>query len=226
LPAADLWSLGTLVAQFHGEQQAEPYYRRLLALDADHIGAHFALGRRLLSSGQPEGLGHIERVMEQEPDAIPAGCELLYQFYADRDDQEGIARVRQALYEHDQDVRAAVAEREQVSRQDTLAPAELPDEDVAQLRTIAQADSRISRLWIVRKVTAHRPQRPHLLIVIERRLWRLGAWGRDNRQLAQDIVNLIDLSLPSDYLVIVSDTSTAWLVKRVGSVPGAGVFAR
>jgi Zn-dependent protease with chaperone function len=222
----ELWTLAVLVARFRSDRDAEPYYTRLLTRAPHHTGAQFALGRLLLGAGHADGVLYLERVMAQEPDAVAAACELLYQFYAQRGDEDGLARIRQRLYEHQQLTATVLAERENVGRQDQLVDADLAPEDFSVLRTIAQADSRVQRLWVARKVTAHRPERPLLILLIERRLWRMGSWGRDDRQLAQDIGELVDLSRPSDYLVIVVGSATAWLLKRVSRLPKSRVFAR
>jgi Zn-dependent protease with chaperone function len=222
----ELWELGLLVAQLESEPAAEPYYRRLVAQMPDHVPARFRLGSRLLANGDPAGISHIEHVMAQDPDSIPAGYEVLYPFYAERDDREGIARIRQTLYEHQQAANAAQAERAEVTRRDTFAPADLSPADLATLRAIGERDSRISRLWVARKLTTSFAHRPHLVVVVERRLWRLGSWGRNDSQLAQDVVGNIDLSIPCDYLVIVVGGTTAWLLKRLEALPDACIYGR
>src|SRR5688572_29027312 len=83
LTTDELWELGLLVAQLESEPAAEPYYRRLVAQMRDHVPARFRLGSRLLATGDPAGISHIEHVMAQDPDSIPAGYEVLYPFYAE-----------------------------------------------------------------------------------------------------------------------------------------------
>jgi Zn-dependent protease with chaperone function len=229
LNSEELWELATLVDQagdqMGAERHAETYYRRLLAKEPRHASAHFNLGRLLLSLGDATGIQHLEAVMSTDPDVTPAACAIMHAFYAQLADQDSIAKVRRVQYEYEQAVRAAAAERERVSRRDTLVSAGLAAEDVARLERIAADDRRIGRLWAVRKVTVQRADTPHLVVVVEPRWWRLGSWGRDYDKLAQDVADRIHLSVSCDFTVVVAATSTAWLVRKVKRVSDAPVYA-
>src|SRR6185503_7954839 len=63
-----LFSLGTLYAQRQEREKATTLYRRLLAAQPRHAGAHYQLGKILLGDGKvDEAIEHLEKSVEAQP---------------------------------------------------------------------------------------------------------------------------------------------------------------
>jgi hypothetical protein len=192
----------------------------------EHAAAHFMLGRILLDTDGPQGEEHIRRAMSLDESAVAAGAALLRQYYVDRGDFSRAEEMESSAYEHAENMRAIAAERQHFGKHDTLAPAALAPEDIEHLRTMASRRERIARLWVARKVTILKPERPMLIVMAETKYWRVRGGTKKDQELAQEIVSAIDVSHLGDLLVVVPNGHTSWMVKKMHEVPDACVFAR
>lgn len=205
--------LTDLTASVHGDTAAMPLARRLLAVDPEHAFANFLLGRTLVQAGDEAGVEHLERAMAIDPEATPVIIDLLHAFHSGRGDREAVHGLEKRIDDFSTMQREAAAERETVTKTDTLVPAELTPADRQLLaRVLARFDG-FRTFWVARKVTKHRPLTPFIILIAERRWLTFNATPA--HETAQDMIGHIRLEGGPDLLLFIDGSPIAWLKKRM-----------
>jgi hypothetical protein len=105
--------------------------------------------------------------MEADPEAVPAGCELIYAFLRERGREEEAERYRKRLFEHFDAAELAQEERSQYRDGDELLPHELTAEQVEGLRTQLRRFDRIENAYLARKRVEHFADKPLYVLAVE-----------------------------------------------------------
>lgn len=144
-----------LTAEFRGAQQSLPLYREMLARAPDDAAANFAVGQILLEQGDDEGLAHLDRAMDAEPEALFAACETAFFYLKARGRDEEAERYRTRAERRYDTVGLAHEERARPSAQGPFEPHVLPAEEVERLRSQLSQHPKLKRAFLVRKPMRH-----------------------------------------------------------------------
>src|SRR6185503_12693856 len=144
---------------------------------------NYALGETLLEQGDESGIKNIEIAMEKEVHAIPAGCELIYNFLISRKRVEEAERYRRCITDYFKEIELAQAERTNVSPNDNFTLHNVAPEEITKLQAQLSNHPDVAIAYLVQKVVHHFPQEPfHVLgIAIERTNWLGGDDETDQR---------------------------------------------
>lgn len=219
----DAWTLARETLELDGEEPAIPLLRDLVARAPRHAAASFTLGRLLLARGDERGLPLLETAAQVDPEATLAACELADDFLLRRDRREEALAWQERAHRHRHLLERARREREGVGHKDIVAPLALGDEDLARLREALAAAPEVRRARVARKVTTLLPERPFVLVAVERDApwWKLRGTNADGKLLGA-LLERLTLSFDCDLWIAVLDGETRWLAKKLD---GAGVPA-
>ena len=193
-----------LTEDLRGKDDALERYRELLGGDND-APARFAVGRLLLERGDDEGLRYLDEAMARDLHAVLPACEVAYHYLRTRDRDDDAEAYRARAEQAAEMLEAAARERSEVSVEDRLEPADLPDELLERARRQVARHDDVAHAYLVRKRTEHLDETEpfYVLGVLPRSDFRT-AWkdADDEREpLAERIAR--DLSgLPIDLLVV------------------------
>ena len=222
----ELWELANAIVELEDDRAATPYLRRTVEGMPRNAAAHFLLGRALLAANDGAGVEHIRTAVSLDAELGPAGASALRYWFAEHGDRAGVESAQIEQQENEAQLRLAAAERETVTKDSTFVPAQLPPQDVEGMRAIAAAQPRISRMWVVRRVTRYLPDKPMIVVLVMPRGWRLGSWGARDTKLAQAVLSAIELTDPAHVTVYVLTGQIAWLWKKLRAVAGAEMYSR
>ena len=222
----EVWELACAVADVEDEQAAAPLLRRVVEAMPRNAAAHFMLGRAMLGAGEDEGAALVRRAGELDPRIAGVANEILRQHFAQRGDRSSIEATQVEQHQHEELMRLAALEREDVNKKDTLVAATLSPGERARLAAAAEALPRVKRIWVARKQTKHLPQEELLVILIEPKWWRVGSWRSRDRKLVDAYLASLRLDRPAGVLVSCHNAYTTWLLKKMRRTPGALVYER
>ncbi|HEU4432451.1 MAG TPA: M48 family metalloprotease [Pyrinomonadaceae bacterium] len=160
LTLEDRWERARFLRGTQGSAAVVPLLKEILAAAPDHANANYNLGEALLEQGDEAGIRHIEVAMEKEAHAIPAGCELIYNFLTSRKRGDEAERYRRCVSDYYREIELAQQERSNISRKDTFKHHELAPEVVRDLRDQLRTFENLGTAYLVQKVCQHFPQDP------------------------------------------------------------------
>jgi hypothetical protein len=222
--ASDLWEKASVVSRLQGDAAAAPILRELLAVQPNHAGANFQLGRHLLSENDGCGEAYLERAMTEDEEAVPGACELLLDFAHRTGRSELIRNTKVRLDRHTAAISASPAERNRVTESDTFIPHGLTEVEIGALVEILRADSDVIAADLAQKQMKHfQKQRLFVLCLRTRRSW----FGM-SRETEQAVLNrlLPIVRLPGRKLVFTPSGGFGGIASRLAKLPEARIFAR
>jgi Zn-dependent protease with chaperone function len=224
LPPELSWERIELTLDLHGDSAAEPLLRAVLATNADHAGANFALGRILMERADAAGLEHLERAMQRDPGCVPLGCALAAAFHdaAGRHDEAAAFRTRARAGADLLD--AAEVERRGVEVGDSFMPHGLPADEVERLRKEIAGFFDVTRAYLARKVVRHLPERPYYVLGVEVGRWYRFAKAQDTREVVHGLASKV--VWPGHTWIMALDRGNRKLARRLKRVPGAELLRR
>lgn len=195
LSLEDRWERARLIRGTKGAIEAVPLLQEIIAVEPDHAGANYTLGEALLEQGDEAGIKNIELAMEKEVHAIPAGCDLIYNFLIGRKRVEEAERYRRSAGDYFKEIELAQAERTNISADDNFTLHNVAPEEISKLQAQLSNHPDVAIAYLVQKVVQHFPQEPiHVLgIAIERTNWFGGDDETDQRlidKLADEVTIL------------------------------------
>lgn len=223
--AAETWELACLLAELDGDDAALPWLERTVAADPHHAAAHFVLGRALLARRDPAGTAAVERAMQLDVQAVPAGAELLRRYHASVGDASGIARAEAEAHARGEEYEATVRERAAITRADTLTPAQLSAKDRETLAAAARVRG-VKALWVARRKLKHETGTSVLLVLVEPRSKFWTSFGGKRARLAEAVLEKLQLEGRHEVFLVSWADDIDWLVKKVKAANGAKVTAR
>jgi Zn-dependent protease with chaperone function len=221
----DAWQRAYLTVEFRSEDEALPLLRGVVARRPDHAEANFTLGRILVERGDAAGVGHVERAMASEPEAVAPGCQLLYGFFRERGQADEAEVYRQRLLRHYDLLERAGQERESFSDGDPLEPHAFGAEQLERLRAQLARYDEIKAAFLARKSIEHFPDHPvHVLAVLPRARWYGLRSDAADGKLLQRLIN--ELELPPDTFVLILSTTYRKTRKSLPLMEGALIYER
>jgi hypothetical protein len=212
-----------LVSKVHGKPAVIPELQEILALEPDHVTAHFVLGKALIEQGDETGIKHLERAMEKDPHAVPLGCEAIFQYLAGkRRTVEGEKyRVRIRMYE--QKVERAREERKTIRETDRFKAHGIAPEIVRTLRAQLARYSDLASAQLVQKVVKHFPEeQTWVLGIIRKRTW----YESTDQNLDQVLINRLvnEVSFPGPTHIILLEHKYKSLRDVFGEIGGSEIY--
>jgi Zn-dependent protease with chaperone function len=223
----ELVELASLTDELGSPEAALTRWQAVVERRPEDGVARFAVGRLLLERGDDAGLEQLERAMEIDAEAVLPACELAHAYLQERGREAEADRYRARAERQSELFAAATAERETVTDEDVLDPADLPADVVERLRAQLARHAEVGRAYVVRKRVAHLGDEFPLYVVgvVPKHEWR-HLWKEtddDDPSLAQRLAD--EIELPGDFHILVPGPRSS-LKKRFERVPGAEVFSR
>ncbi|HKX27842.1 MAG TPA: M48 family metalloprotease [Blastocatellia bacterium] len=223
LTLPEQWERATLMEEIHDSQAALPFYREVLAADAEHAGAIFAIGRLKLEDQDQEGVDLIERAMRLDQQYVIPGCELLHGYFTRRDQepeaQQYLDRARRQaeLYQEAQHQRA------QIKFNDRFLPHHLNDEILDRLREQLAHHPEIDRAYLVGKSVQLLPEIPLYILGFTIKVpWYRYRSVKANTRLCERLAE--DLSVPGDCYVFFVGGENRKLKKSMIKTKGSLIY--
>ena len=226
----DARMLASLSSDFRDDDTALQRHQAVLARDQADAQSNFTVGAILLDRGDDSGLGHLDRAMDADHEAVVPACELAIGYLESRG-REGEAQRFRARGEQQLEVYgAASAEREEIDVADELEPANLDPALVEQVRVAVAREEEAGKAYLVRKRLRHLAEEHPLYIVALiptkrwRQLWKESdAEEKDELTLADRVASALEL--PVDFQVIVPGPRSG-MDDRLEAIEGAEIFSR
>lgn len=227
LAPEDAWLLARETLELDGEDPAIPLLEDIVARAPRHAAASFTLGRLMLARGDAGGLALLETAAEVDPQATLAACELADDFLMRTGRRDEALAWQERAHRYRQLLERAAREREGIAKRDAIAALSLEDDDLARLRGALAAAPEVRRARVARKVTTLLPERPFVLVAIERDApwWKLRPTDADQRLLGT-LLAQVGLSFDCDLWMVVLDGETKWLRKKLDEAGAGTVYER
>jgi len=223
LTLEDRWERARLLRGKEGAAAALPLIKEVLAVEPDHAGANYNLGEALLEQGDEAGIRHIEMAMEKEVHAIPAGCELIYNFLTSRKRREEAQRYRRCISDYYKEMEMAQAERTTISTKDDFKYHGLAPEIVRELREQLRKYPNLETAYLVQKMVQHFPQEPsYVLGVISKSAWSIVSNNARNVQLVEQLAEQV--TFPGFTFVIALDEGYKPLRAVFDRIQGSEIY--
>jgi Zn-dependent protease with chaperone function len=220
----DLWNRARYTEEFGSADAALEIYSKLIARNAQHVGALFHRGQLLLSRDESRGIDDLSVAIQIDGSLEQPACELVARFFR-RIGQDAQARPYQLRY-WELEERAELARRERSTARlnDTFAPHALGPSDLAVLCEELSRVGGVRRAYLVRKQVSIDPQIPlYVLGVVSDVPWWYLATQRSEGELIRRIGE--QCRLPGETLILSLRTNRD-LEKPLRKVSGSGIFQR
>ncbi len=198
---------------------------RLLAAHPDDAPGQYLLGVLLLEEDDERGLGHLERAMELDQDAIESSCALAAAFLERRGRGEEAARHRARAEERHDLVSRAQLERQTLTPSDRFEPHGLAAEPLDYVVSALRLNPEIAGAFLVRKPVKLMPEVPHHALVV---LPHLPGFRPDRSERCEALARWVDqnVPVPGSKVVSVLDDDRGAMRAALETVPGAKVYTR
>jgi len=161
--------------------------------------------------------------MEKEIHAIPAGCELIYNFLTSRKRGEEAERYRRCIADYFKEMELARAERTSISTKDGFKEHELAPEVIRELSEQLKTYPDLATAYLVQKVVQYFPQEPgYVLGVTRRKAWYSGSNNARDVKLVEQLAE--QLTFPGFTFVIALEDSYKPLRKVFERIEGAEIY--
>ncbi|PZO38045.1 MAG: peptidase [Pseudanabaena frigida] len=158
LNLTEAWNRAFWTSEIMGDRAALSLAQNVIAMQADHAGANYLLGKVLLADEDPDGIKHLEIAMEGDADAYIPSCELIYGFLKQQGKNDEAQKYQQKVESHYQKVYLAKQERATVTCFDALITHDLPEEEVKKLQQYLSRYHDIESVYLVRKHLIYFPE--------------------------------------------------------------------
>jgi Zn-dependent protease with chaperone function len=215
--ADKLWDRARVLLDLHGDEEAGPLLRELLALQPGHSAANFHLGRVLLEKNDPIGEQHLERATQGDTEWVPHACRILQDYHHRHGRAAKMREIDARMDRYEQQLAASHAERSSVSASDTLLPHGLSASELAALQSVFATEPDLVLAELARKELKHFPdQKLFLLCVRARHRW----YGLPDTEVEQGLVSRLtrQLQLPGRVLVFAPRGSFRALARKLRTV--------
>jgi Zn-dependent protease with chaperone function len=223
LTQEDRWERARLLRGTKGPEAALPLLKEIVAVEPDHAGANYNLGEALLEQGDEAGIRNIEVAMEKEVHAIPAGCELIYNFLTSRKRGEEAERYRRCITDYFKEMEFARTERTSIGTKDGFKQHELAPEVIRELCEQLKTYEDLATAYLVQKVVQYFPQEPgYVLGVTRKKAWYSGSNNARDVKLVEQLAEL--LTFPGFTYVIALEDAYKPLRKVFERIEGAEIY--
>ncbi len=223
--AERLLETGSLLSELEGDEAAIPALQQAIALGPAPAWAHFILGRALLARGDDAGERHVRQAMELDFDAVQAGVTLLYRFFEKAGRTEAMEQILTWYETLSQANLESMRERNALERSDRFVAPALTDADRRVVHAAVRQTPGIKSVVVARKVVQHYPDRPMMVVLVERQLGAILRPG-SYATLVDDLLKRLQLETPTYILVQLETREMSWLRAALRRSDAAVEFTR
>jgi tetratricopeptide (TPR) repeat protein len=166
LSSQEAWDRAELTVSLHGDEEALPLFREILASNPDDAHANYALGRILLQRGDAEGVGYMEKAMGKGPEFVESGYCLLEEYMRQGCSEEDAGEILERAERNLDIMSLAMRERVAVSSSDELVSPEISPAVIEDLEEQLKGFHEVLEAFFVRKVITYFPDRPFYLLAV------------------------------------------------------------
>jgi Zn-dependent protease with chaperone function len=157
LTSQEQWEQAYRTLEVHGGAAAFPLMQAFLELRPLHPAANYNVGALLLKQGDAAGVDYLRTAIERRYDWLEDGCQLIYQFWCDRDEPEQATTWQTYYQERSSQLGLAEHERVRISSHDRFLPHSFDPEQLAALRRQMRQYKHVAQVYLARKVVKQFP---------------------------------------------------------------------
>ena len=197
-PATDdpveLWNQMRKVADLQGLDATEPYLRKLLSLQSDHVGATFALGQLRLNQGHDDGEDLLQHVVSLQTAewTQPAG-QVLERHLSTIGQRDALRQLRQQLDQFEKDRADAETERTNVQRTDAFVPHDLSSQDLKKVQAALLKQEHCLVAWLVQKQVHLFPEEKLFVLCVDSNVRAGGMRSDRNDRMITSLMLSVEL---------------------------------
>ena len=224
LSTDELFDYAQVTEEFGEEAQALCLYRAVVDRDSTHLGGRYAVGRMLLQADDEQGLGILEKLMDETPHAIQPACNVIVG-YLERNGREGETQPYVDRYWAQQEHQDTVdRERGEVRPDDDFVPHRMKAESLAELTAILSASGKVKTAYLVEKRLQH-SDAPLFILGIQASGWSFGRGSaKSGAELVQELAQQV--TLEEEIILFPLHSENSGFKKLIRKVEGAKIFPR
>jgi hypothetical protein len=205
-----------------GSDAALTLRRTLVERYPDSMPIRFALARQLLERGDAAGVAPMESVLEQTPEAVLAGAQLLWNFYVRQNDPARAGHWQQKYLQQAAVLQAAREERGKLLLSDSVVGHQLSAEQLGALTTQLKGIPDLTRVYLVRKVTRHFPETPMYVLGFKSGRW----WQMHDANNTHALTRRIhqEVQFPGDALIVNLEGANQRFASKLRHVGGSRIL--
>ncbi len=162
------WERIAALSRLDGLGRMQPEILALLDRRPDHAGALYLRGCHLAQKEDPQAIGFLERAANDPTIAVQV-FGTLADFHRRCGRVEEILQLKRRSNRHEQELRAALVERNKLDRHDSFASHELEETCVESLCETLKDHPVVKRAWLVAKHVRHFPHWRHFVLILDTR---------------------------------------------------------
>jgi len=212
LTVEEAYERASLTIAFRDSEAAIPLLREVIEREPAHADARFALGEALLERGDDEGVVHLDRAMDDDPEAILDSCGLAAGYLTARGREEEATRYRRRAEARFDSLWEAGEERSRLARFDRFEAHGLAGDLVKGLRSELARHDDVKCAHLARKQVRHLSEEAPLYVLAVTPPFRVSS----DEQAGRAAQRLADaLELPGDFFVVVAEGKGKPVARRV-----------
>ncbi len=221
--ADKLWRRIEAMMALEGTEVALPDLERMVAVHPNHAPANLVLGAHFLSKDDETGLDYLSRASEEDESLKSTVFGILAEYALRNGRHEDYKEFIRQIEGRESLEAAAVRERQGITARDNLLPHCLTSNEIENLNEVFRNEKRVRAVFVARKAVQHfQKVHYHVILVVSKDPWYLPSSSYHQRLLKRLLANL---QLESSYFLMVEDSSSKKIAKRVRKVPDALVYS-
>ncbi len=219
LDTGESWRQAVLTETVHDSATALPRFQAFAEAHPEIAEARYAIGQILLRQGDERGIAIIDKVMQQDPNAIKPGAVLIHEFLMERGRAAEAKPYIDAWQARDELEQRAAAERAEFSPKDHYLSPDIDDAQRTRLREACAGLGWLAKVWLVRKQVDVFPEQPAYLLLAKPRWYKRIKRAQAEAELRQalDLADTLTVALHSGDLKS--------LFKRATKAAGSEIYA-
>lgn len=162
----EAWNRIAALCRLDGLEKVQPEVIALLDRRPNHSGALFLRGCHLAAKGDPASAKFLEQAAA-DPILSVRAFETLANYHSKFGRTAETESLKQRAERHERELRAALVERSQVTKDDCFLPHDLCPREIDSLRQTLEQDVVIRRAWVGARQVNHFPSWRHLILVLD-----------------------------------------------------------
>ncbi len=162
----EAWNRIAALCRLDGLDKIQPEVLELLDRRPNHSGALFLRGCHLAEKGDPSSTRFLEQAAA-DPTLSVRAFETLARFHSRFGREEETTGLKERAERHERELRAALVERNLVTKDDCFLPHDLCPRELDSLRRTLEREPVVRRAWAGARQVKHFPAWRHLVLVLE-----------------------------------------------------------
>ena len=221
LTIEEQWERVLLLRMIKDHAATLPALDAILEERPDHVGAHLAKGSTLLEQKNAEGIQHLEKAMQLDPQTTGIGSVLLSGFYFEQGDKQLAEAFRKRAAEYEERQRREHEEAVTFSNDDRFIEHGLDEKAVKDLQAQLSRVHGLEEAFLVRKVLGSSDSKVYVLAAFAGFTWSQGQNAKHLGPLFNELAALSGLPEP---LVLLSLDTNIQALPKIQAIAGAKVF--